>query len=468
MINVLIVDDDKLVRKGLISVMPWHMFEMKVVGEAANGEKALELLDNSHVHLLITDLSMPVMSGIELIRIARKKYPNLAIAVLTMHQDFEFIQEALRLGAIDYIAKVQLEKEQFEEVLARIYARIIDERVKKQEMHSVADIYTIDTAYALLSLKDKPDINKEAGDATRLEWRMTHNDQIMLWPAKEDVFEACDEELPRLPAGIHRQEWKLVKLQGLRGILRSEVEQWLRQYREKMLFYECDGSEGYLIEKSIAELQMEDMEPHQAEIERMRQGLHSFHWIHDELCFRGLQLQLKQLQLSVPKLMQLLYGFTVDWNRLFRAITQVDTALPSEFLCWKEVSDWLLCFREQTLKQLGKLEINRDVSGSIMSAIKIVHDEYELPLFAIDVAKRVNLSRSYFNECFKKIIGYSFNEYLRKVRIDKARDYLTQTMKPIVWIAEHTGYADEKYFSRVFREQTGMLPSEYRQHHRRR
>lgn len=69
-----------------------------------------------------------------------------------------------------------------------------------------------------------------------------------------------------------------------------------------MLFYECDGSEGYLIEKSIAELQMEDMEPHQAEIERMRQGLHSFHWIHDELCFRGLQLQLKQLQLSVPKL----------------------------------------------------------------------------------------------------------------------------------------------------------------------
>lgn len=236
MINVLIVDDDKLVRKGLISVMPWHMFEMKVVGEAANGEKALELLDNSHVHLLITDLSMPVMSGIELIRIARRKYPHLAIAVLTMHQDFESIQEALRLGAIDYIAKVQLEKEQFEEVLARIYARIIDERVKKQEMHSAADIYTIDTAYALLSLKDKPDINKEAGDATRLEWRMTHNDQIMLWPAKEDVFEACDEELPRLPAGIHRQEWKLVKLQGLRGILRSEVEQWLRQYREKCCF----------------------------------------------------------------------------------------------------------------------------------------------------------------------------------------------------------------------------------------
>ena len=62
-----------------------------------------------------------------------------------------------------------------------------------------------------------------------------------------------------------------------------------------------------------------------------------------------------------------------------------------------------------------------------MTAVKIVHDELEFPLFAIDVAKRVNLSRSYFYQCFKEIVGYSFNEYLRKVRIDKAREYLEQT-----------------------------------------
>ena len=128
MIDVLIVDDDQLVRKGLMLAMPWDRFDMRIVGEAGNGEKALEFLSENHVDLLITDLAMPVMSGIELIRTTRKLYPDLPIAVLTLHQDFEYIQEALRLGAIDYIAKVQLEKERFEEVLGRIHDRIQADR----------------------------------------------------------------------------------------------------------------------------------------------------------------------------------------------------------------------------------------------------------------------------------------------------------------------------------------------------
>lgn len=124
MIKVLIVDDDKLVRKGISSAMPWDEFDMEVVGEASNGLKALDFLKTQPVDLMLTDLAMPVMSGIELMRAARQLYPELHIVVLTLHQDFDYIQEALRLGAIDYIAKVQLEKEQFEHVLQRIHTRI--------------------------------------------------------------------------------------------------------------------------------------------------------------------------------------------------------------------------------------------------------------------------------------------------------------------------------------------------------
>ncbi|MNR65988.1 HTH-type transcriptional activator RhaR [compost metagenome] len=57
----------------------------------------------------------------------------------------------------------------------------------------------------------------------------------------------------------------------------------------------------------------------------------------------------------------------------------------------------------------------------------------------------------------------TFNEYLRSIRIDKAKEYLQYTQKNMQWISEHTGYTDQKYFSRVFYEKTGMLPSEYRQ-----
>lgn len=126
MIKVLVVVDDKLVRKGLISMMPWQEFDMKVVGEASNGEKALKFLESNSVDLVLTDLGMPVMSGIELMRILRKSYSEIHVVVLTVHQDFEYVQEALRLGVIDYIAKVDLdlEKEQLEDMLKRIADRI--------------------------------------------------------------------------------------------------------------------------------------------------------------------------------------------------------------------------------------------------------------------------------------------------------------------------------------------------------
>ena len=74
----------------------------------------------------------------------------------------------------------------------------------------------------------------------------------------------------------------------------------------------------------------------------------------------------------------------------------------------------------------------------------------------------MNLSRSYFNQCFRDIAGKPFNDYVRHCRIERAKEYLAQTDQPIYWVANNTGYLDEKYFSHVFKEQTGMLPTEFR------
>ncbi|WP_408892061.1 response regulator [Paenibacillus taichungensis] len=372
MIKVLIVDDDQLVRKGLMLAMPWAAFDMKVVGEAGNGERALEFLSENHVDLLITDLAMPVMSGIELIRTARKQFPDLPIAVLTLHQDFEYIQEALRLGAIDYIAKVQLEKEHFDEVLGRIHDRIQADRKKGSKDDAASE-------------SDKDALFYERNERGRRSLNEANNE--------------CEEV-------------------GLTFVAEGD---------------EC-----------------------------VKEKLHSFRWVHDERYLHDLLQELRTLRLPVSRLMQLLYGVTVDWNRTFKNIVCTEMTTPVHFASWQDVVEWMTKFRKEALVLSGGQYLRKEVSSSIMAAVKIVHDELQNPLFASDVSKRVNLSRSYFNQCFKELVGYSFNEYLRKIRIDKARDYLTQTAKPIVWIAEQTGYADEKYFSRMFREQVGMLPSEYR------
>ena len=110
MLKILIIDDDALTRKGIQTLMPWNAHNMEIIGEASNGKNALEFLADHDVDLVLVDLDMPIMDGMTFIEQAKSLYPNLNYVVLTIHNEFEYIQNALRMGAIDYIAKTQFDK----------------------------------------------------------------------------------------------------------------------------------------------------------------------------------------------------------------------------------------------------------------------------------------------------------------------------------------------------------------------
>ena len=124
MIKVLIIDDDKLARKGLISIVPWAECGMEIVGEAANGLKGMEFLEAHEADLAVVDLSMPVMNGLEFIEKSRVEWPCLQYVVLSFYEDFQKVQAALRLGTLDYISKMRLEQQDCTEVFQRVGAII--------------------------------------------------------------------------------------------------------------------------------------------------------------------------------------------------------------------------------------------------------------------------------------------------------------------------------------------------------
>jgi two-component system response regulator YesN len=124
LIRVMIVDDDKLARMGFKTMLPWKKHNMEVVGEAANGMKALEILDTLPVDLIFVDLAMPVMPGIDLIRAVRAKYPAVQFVVLTFHEDFKYIQTTMRLGALDYISKIELENADYDAICMRLVQKM--------------------------------------------------------------------------------------------------------------------------------------------------------------------------------------------------------------------------------------------------------------------------------------------------------------------------------------------------------
>lgn len=120
MIRVLIVDDDKLARKGLTSLMNWEAFGMVVVGDVQNGKAALAFIRENPVDLVFVDIDMPEMNGITFMEECRKCKPEIQFVVLSFFEDFSYVQATLRLGGLDYISKTSIELDHCDEVLSRI------------------------------------------------------------------------------------------------------------------------------------------------------------------------------------------------------------------------------------------------------------------------------------------------------------------------------------------------------------
>lgn len=350
MIRVLIVDDDKLARKGLISIMPWSEHGMMVAGEAANGAKALEFLEQHTVDLMFVDLSMPVMSGIELIQAARIKHPSLRSVMLTFHEDFENVQKAYRLGVLDYISKVRLELEDDEQILKRIRHKLADEfpqHISKTE--SAVPIQNV----------------------------------------------ICGEEI----ASRDDEHWR-----------------------------------------------------------KLEQDWRSLYWLYNDAIFQHLCTQTIDSNRSVRRLETL----------FMRVISQVEIAAQLDTGFWSEIDDirsaveWIRRYRMLIYSQVTKSTDLTKTMICMLKAVLFIHQHTSETLHAEDVAEHVNMSRSYFCQCFKKLTGSTFNDYLRQERIRAAERLLCETNRSVAWIANAVGYGDSKYFSQIFHEQTRLLPSEFR------
>ena len=105
MLKVLVVEDEEMIRKGIVLAVDWAALDCVVVGEAANGVQAVEAVERYDPSLIITDLKMPVMDGLEMLRQLRERGNNAFVIILTAYDSFAYAQAALRLGAVDFLLK---------------------------------------------------------------------------------------------------------------------------------------------------------------------------------------------------------------------------------------------------------------------------------------------------------------------------------------------------------------------------
>lgn len=185
MIKVLIVDDDKLARKGIISILPWADFNMKIVGDVQNGRVALEFLREHEVDIMFVDIDMPEIGGMELMETSRKEYPNVQFVVLTFFEEFTYAQAAIRYGVLEYISKIQMEKEDGAAMLSRIFRRFEEK--------------------ANLNSTSEDDENQEFWERLKIEW------QHLYWLYDTPCFEALVRKTKQINPGTRKLERLLLK-----------------------------------------------------------------------------------------------------------------------------------------------------------------------------------------------------------------------------------------------------------------
>ncbi|MBN7575774.1 response regulator transcription factor [Clostridium beijerinckii] len=135
MYGVLIVDDESIIREGLIEIICWEEYGMKIIGQASNGEEALKIIKSHNPKIVITDIRMPFMNGIELIKAIKLNSMNIRTIVLSGYDDFLYVREAMKYGAENYILK-PVDKDELnntiKEILERIENEMFSESQKKE------------------------------------------------------------------------------------------------------------------------------------------------------------------------------------------------------------------------------------------------------------------------------------------------------------------------------------------------
>ena len=458
MIRVLIVEDDKFARQGMIHSLPWNRHGMQVVGEASGGSAALEILEKEKIDLMLCDYSMPGMNGLELLKSAKERYPELSVGMITLYESFDIIQQAMRYGAIDYISKLQLEEENYDQMLANLAKRVLERKEMQQKARAVL-VCPQDACYIVSCINSRdPEILCEKYPFVFSERPMEIGLNVYAAYLPDTVGESVVFDTISKP-------WYALKVSGLAKYEQETFFHLVRRYYRYHMFYSHEN-------KTVSILWLERMVnaiPSISEdsISTLQNSWSGTEWLYEDTVFQEQLRALREQMLPFNVLFKLLVRIEDAVRHKYGDLFgEVELDLPYNFSSWEEVEEWLTAVHDRMTRAICGRLLSDEIMKSVMKALQIICDHINEPLLLNEVAERVNMSRSYFSVCFKKVTGKSFNQYVRDKRIKIAQEYLEETEYSVMEIALRCGYEDEKYFSKVFRQETGYLPTKYRKEKR--
>jgi len=516
--KVFFVEDEAITREGIRDNVDWQASGFEFCGEASDGEMALPLLRAAQPDVLITDIKMPFMDGLQLSKIMRERMPWVKIIILSGHDEFDYARQAIKLGVTDYLLKpitvqnlqkalqnliVELDQERKErDDLRKLREQAEENRVTLRErllfkliVGAVSPTEAIENGQALgLNLIARhyqvAILKIELGDRTEQyehdEYQQIQNVVVQLIEKDPDIFvlkrdwgdlvlifkgnspEYLEEGRDVLLDGIRQEVGKTrYKLTIGMGETKNRIADICQSFVEALAHIQ-NSPDGIGSNQSLE--QMELFKVDRSAVENylhsgVREGFDDFFNAHllplSETALRSSLIKnyiFVDVILAVAKLVNDLGG---DVDKVIPELNSIEMIMSNI----KTIEQ----LREQVRRIMSAALAYRDSQsrGQYKDLIRQVkaymeghYADSELSLNM--AAAQVNLSASHFSVVFSQETGQTFKEYLTEIRINKAKELLRMTALRSADIAYQVGYNDPHYFSSVFKKHTGCSPIEFR------
>ncbi|HHV98398.1 MAG TPA: response regulator [Clostridiaceae bacterium] len=532
MYKILIVDDEPVVRNGIKNTIDWNKAGFEFVGDCENGREAIEAVDALQPDVVLTDIYMPFVDGLELARYISEKFPHIKVIILTGYDDFEYAQQAVKLKVYDFLLKpitanelrkilekvkndLDIEAKKAEELnklklqlresmpilRERFLERLVSGHLRAGELDEKLNLFGINfSGSEFISLVVDVD---EYGKLGKMQEKA--EDELLLFA----VFNISEEIVSREKRGIvfqNRNNNIVIILSGKTPLSVKEtairLADEIRQSVEKFLGFTItigigvvcsslmDINRSYKGALSALDyrfvlgknkvINITDMEHNNTEF-----SLHKMQWEKKIISLlkigtsqeidEAVETLIKDLKASlmpvrrcyiyiqqvITSVINTIDELGIDENEVFDGINPFTEVY--KFKTLDEMSTWLKKLCSKAAKAI--LDQRSDYSKvQVERAIEYIRQNYNDTEISLNsVCKHLFISVSYFSLIFKNNTGKTFIEYLTSVRIEKAMELLRTTNLRSYEISKKVGYDDPHYFSSIFKKETGMSPTEYRE-----
>ena len=503
MYKVMLADDENLILKGLENIIEWEELGLEIVNKASNGQEAIEMFKENPVDIVVTDINMPQVTGLELLKELKSINSDVKFIILSGYDDFSYAKKSIELGVENYILK-PIDEEELEKTLIstinkidlerkenksnlekhKLLIKLIKGKLSCKELEENKENFHIDLSnskmYSLCILNTRSRYDSEEMLHTIVEVinDNTINNFEIIYTLDEELIliNAWDDKVCKDKVKAYYEKLKeiIINKHGINVFL-SVGELVENIYKISDSFKEANNLKKYVLTLGYNKcISLED-------VKDINENIVNFAPILEKLNKRIIAKDIEGAELIIEEIME-------DKNLTPRNI--YDLSVKILFLIDKVVEEFkvekqysgnslgdeivALCSEDtrEDIKTLLCSELREVIalmhpttikySPVIQQIISYVNENYYEEISLKTLAQKYNINTSYLGQVFTKEVGCSFSEYLNKTKNMKAKELILNTNMKINDIAKRVGYLDTSYFYRKFKKYYGVCPSTLR------